>query len=233
MKDLKYWSIAFMEFRIMRFLLVMLLSVLCQYAQAETLEDQMNSLQGSVQTVEKRQKAALEDLRENVIKRYRDAIQINQIETSVSEVFDKTVRIAVKVQWSIDMAEAEALKATLEKYFMTSTGIGFEMISSQVDFCNHNEFCAVNRSLSRYMKKTAVGIDASLLGDWEPAILMDGWGRFPLGGTITYSFNVPKSKVKGNPQPLVKAQIYDVIPCDPSTGCTAKSYDRRRSDKSL
>lgn len=205
--------------------------VICQGVKAETLEAQMNTLQNSVQTVEQRQKTALKDLRDNVVIKYRDAIQIDSVETNVAEVFDKTVRIAIKVRWHIEKSDADTLESTLSKYFMTSTGIDHEIISSSVDFCNHNEFCTVNKSLSRYMKGTAVGIDASFMGDWEPSILMDGWGRFPLSGSMTYSFNVPKHKVKGNPQPVVKAQIYDVIPCDPSTGCTAKTYDRRRSNR--
>lgn len=205
--------------------------IICQGVKAETLEAQMNSLQNSVQTVEQRQKAALKDLRDNVVIKYRDAIQIDSVETSVAEVFDKTARIAIKVKWHIERSDADALEATLGKYFMTSTGISYEYISANVDFCNHNEFCAVNKSLSRYMKGTAVGIDASFVGDWEPAILMDGYGRFPISGSMTYSFNVPKHKVKGNPHPVVKAQIYDVIPCDPTTGCTDKTYDRRRSGR--
>ncbi|WP_339506113.1 hypothetical protein [Pseudomonas sp. EA_15y_Pfl1_P102] len=209
----------------------MLLIGACSDARSASLEDQVVVLQNSVKTVEDRQKSALKDIRENVIKRYRDAIQIYVVETKVSEVFEKTVEVSVSVRWKVDRSDAESIKTTLDKYFMTSSGIEFEMVSAQVDFCNHNEFCAVNKSLSKYMKKTAVGIDASFLGDWEPAILMDGWGRFPLSGSMTYSFKVPKSKIKGNPQPVVKAQIYDVIACDPSTGCTAKLYDRRRSDK--
>lgn len=215
----------------MRQALIILFFVFCREVGAETLEAQMNTLQNSVQTVEQRQKVALKDIRDHVIRKYRDAIEIDSVEASVSEVFDKTVRVAIKVKWHIDRANVDALEATLSKYFMTSTGINHEFISASVDFCNHNEFCAVNKSLSRYMKSTAVGIDASFMGDWQPAILMDGYGMFSLGGSMTYSFDVPKSKVKGNPQPVVKAQIYDVIPCNPNTGCTAKSYDRRRSDR--
>ena len=215
----------------MRLLQIAVLGSLYTNAMAETLESQMNNLQSRVQTVEQRNAAALRDIRDNVIVRYRDSIKIDSITTDVAEVYERTAKISIRLYWHVEGADMDEIESVLSKYFATSTGIDKEALFARVDQCNHNEFCAINKSLSKYMKGTAVGIDASFLGDWQPSILMDGWGTFPKGGSMTYSFTVAKKKIKGDPKPIVKAQIYDVIPCDPSTGCTAKKYDRRKVSK--
>lgn len=199
---------------------------------AASLEEQMNSLEKSVMTVEQRRKAALHDLNVNVIQAYRDAIKINSVDTSIAEVFERTARVKVSVSYSIDFDAAKKVKASLSQYFRTgidkADGVEpYGMIYTELNDCV-GQYCAVKTDASKFLRSTAVGINVSILGEWQPGILMDGSGRYDLKpGRINFLVDVPKSKIKGDPKPQVKSQIYDVHYCDGSSPCHGVTFSMR------
>lgn len=201
-------------------------------AGTASLEEQMNSLEKSVMTVEQRRKAALHDLNVNVIQTYRDAIKIHSVDTSIAEVFGKTARVKVSVSYSIDFAAAKKVKASLSQYFRTgidkADGVEpYGMIYTYFNDCV-GQYCAIKADTSQFLQGTAVGINVSMLGEWGPGILMDGSGRYDLEpGRIDFLIDVPKSKIKGDPKPQVKGQIYDVHYCDGSSPCRGVTFSRR------
>lgn len=192
----------------------------------------MNSLEKTVMTVEQRRKAALHDLNVNVIQAYRDSIKINSIDTSIDEVFERTARVKVSVSYAIDFAAAKKVRASLSQYFRTNTDkeAGVEpygMIYTALNDCV-GQYCAVKSDTSKFLRNTAVGINVSLLGEWEPGILMDSSGHYDLKpGRINFFVDVPKSKIKGDPKPKVKGQIYDVHYCDGSSPCSGVTFSIR------
>lgn len=192
----------------------------------------MNSLENSVKTVEQRRKVALHDLNVNVIQAYRDAIKIHSVETSISEVFGKTARVKVSVSYSIDFAAAKKVKASLSQYFRTgidkADGVEpYGMIYTYFNDCI-GQYCAIKTDTSQFLQGTAVGINVSMLGEWQPGILMSGSGRYDLKpGRIDFLVDVPKSKIKGDPKPQVNGQIFDVHYCDGSSPCHGVTYSKR------
>jgi hypothetical protein len=203
-------------------------------AQATTLEEQVGNLEKSVQTVDQRRKIALKDLTDNVLKAYRNAIRIDSVDTTVAEVFGNTARVKIVVDYSVDFEAAQAIRSTLSKYFVTATDreAGVEpygMIYTHFDECV-GSYCAVQKEMRKLLENSAVGVDASMLGEWDLSIMTNGSGRFDLkSGTATYLIDVPKSKIKGNPKPVVKGQIYDVHYCSVrrAAPCSGLSFSRR------
>lgn len=213
-------------------LLGLALSSTSGVANAATLEEQTKSLEKSVQTVEQRRKAALRDLNTNVLQAYRDAIKIESVETDIAEVFNRTARVRVVVAYSIDFEAAKGVRSTLDQYFVTNTDKGdgvepYGMIYTRYNDCV-GAYCAVKKQTSSYLRSSAVGINASFLGEWEPGILMDGGGNYDLkSGKFTFLIDVPKSKIKGDPKPVVKAQIYNVHYCTGRGPCAGAEFSPR------
>ncbi|MNO05120.1 hypothetical protein D3C81_2263740 [compost metagenome] len=57
---------------------------------------------------------------------------------------------------------------------------------------------------------------------------MDGSGRYELKpAKFTFLIDVPKSKIKGDPKPVVKGQIYDVHYCTGRSQCSGLSFSQR------
>ncbi|MDT8925071.1 hypothetical protein RBE51_19975 [Pseudomonas taiwanensis] len=201
-------------------------------AGAATLEEQAKSLERSVKTVEQRRKEALADLNTHVLRAYRDAIQITSVDTDVAEVFDRTVRVRVVVTYAVDFERARQVRSTLSQYFTTNTDkeVGVEpygMIYTNFDDCV-GEFCAVKKETTRFLKNSGVGINVSFLSNWETGLLMNGSGRYELKpGKFTFLIDVPKHKLKGDPKPVVKGQIYDVHYCDGNGGCDGVTFSQR------
>lgn len=199
---------------------------------AASLEEQMSSLEKSVMTVEHRRKVALHDLSVNVIQAYRDAIKIHSVDTSIAEVFDRTARVKVSVSYSIDFSAAKKVKASLSQYFRTgidkADGVEpYGMIYTYFNDCV-GQYCSVESDISQFLQGTAVGINVSMLGEWQPGILMNGSGRYDLkSGRFDFLVDVPKSKIKGDPKPQVKGQIYDVHYCGGSSPCNGVTFSRR------
>lgn len=199
---------------------------------AASLEEQTKNLEKSVQTVEQRRKAALHDLNVNVLQAYRDAIKIESVETDIAEVFDRTARVRVKVDYSFDFTAAKGVRSALSKYFTTSTDKEWGVEPYGRIYTNFGDcvgaYCAVKTDTTRFLKNSAVGINVTFLGEWEPGLLMDGKGRFELGsGRFTFLIDVPKSKIKGDPKPVVKGQIYDVHYCNGRKGCSGVEFSQR------
>lgn len=201
-------------------------------ASSATLEEQAKNLESSVKTVEQRRKTALRDLNVSVLQAYRDSIKIESVDTEIAEIFDKTARVRIVVAYSFDLDAAKGVRASLSQYFTTVTDkqAGVEpygMIYTNFDNCI-GTYCAVKKESTRFLKNSAVGINVSFLGQWEPGILMDGSGRYELKpGRFTFLIDVPKSKIKGDPKPIVKGQIYDVTYCSGSGACSGLSFSPR------
>ncbi|ASJ88620.1 hypothetical protein [Pseudomonas aeruginosa] len=213
-------------------LLGLLASAIPAAVFAASLEEQAKNLEASVKTVEQRREDGLRDLKENAIKAYRDAIKIDSVETDIAEVFDRTARVRVVVTYSFAFEEAKGVRSTIDKYFVTNTDkeTGVEpygMIYTRYQDCVA-ENCSISKEARRYLESTAVGINVSFLGEWQAGILASGSGRFDLKpGKMTYLIDVPKSKIKGDPKPVVKGQIYNVHYCTGEGPCSGVTYSQR------
>lgn len=210
----------------------LLTSLIPAVAGAATLEEQTNNLESSIQTVEKRRKAALRDLNINVLQAYRNAIQIDSVDTDIAEVFDRTARVRVVVSYSFSLEDAKGVRSSLGQYFSTNTDKEYGVEPYGMIYTNFNDCvgvaCTIKKETSRFLKNSAVGINVSFLGQWQPGILMDGSGRYDLKpGKFTFLIDVPKSKIKGDPKPVVKGQIYDVQYCNGQSACSGLNFSQR------
>lgn len=207
-------------------------SIISVPAGAASLEDQMKGLEASVKTVDQRRRESIKDINVNVLQAYRDAIKIESVDTDIAEVFDRTAKVRVVVKYRVDFDETKAVRATLSKYFETATDKEFGVEPYGRIYPNYHScvgaYCAVKQDTMKLLKNTAIGINASFLGEWEPGIITSAGGNFELAsGTLTFLIDVPKSKIKGNPKPVVKTQIYNAHFCNVGTGCTGVSYSKR------
>ncbi|KJZ47621.1 hypothetical protein [Pseudomonas fluorescens] len=196
---------------------------------AATLEDQVKGLQSSVETVEQRRASAIKDIYTNVLGTYRDSIKIDSVETQVAEVFNRTARIEVTVGYSFDFEKAKAFRANLSRYFGTNTDKepGVEpygmVYTNYLDCVGIN--CTVEKEISRYLKSSAVGIRVTFLGIPGTFPTEEFDGMYDLKpGKMTIQFDVPKSQIKGDPKPTIKAQIFDVHFCPDSPDCNGYRY---------
>lgn len=212
------------------------LSFISVPAGATSLEDQMKGLEASVQTIEQRRKASLRDMQINVLQAYRDAMVIDSVETRVGEVFDRTARIEVAIKYSFDFEKARAVRANLSKYFSTNTdkesGVEpYGRIYTNFDDCV-GAYCAVKQEMKHFLQWSGVGINATFLGLRGTESTLDRSGHFELHpGKVTFQFDVPKSKIKGDPKPVVTAQVFDFHFCPGDSECGGNSYTVRKSLK--
>ncbi|MHD0644933.1 hypothetical protein ACYPKM_04860 [Pseudomonas aeruginosa] len=201
-------------------------------AGAATLEEQMKNLEGSIKTVEQRRKFAQNDINKNILQAFRDAIIFESVDTEIAEVFDTTARVKVVVHYSVDFEKAKAVRAKINDYYNTVTDRESGVEPYGMIYTNFNECqgvnCTVKTETTRQLKRSAVGMHVSFLGKWETGILTDGSGRFELKpGSFTFTFDVPKSKIKGDPKPAVKGQIYDVHYCSGKSTCSGLEFSPR------
>lgn len=197
--------------------------------QAATLEEQTKQLESSVQTVEQRRKAAIKDLNASVLRGYRDAIKIDSVDTRVGEVFDHTARIDVTVAYSFDFEKAKAVRASLSKYFSTNTNKEPGIEPYGRIYTNFNDcvgaYCTVKTAMTRLLTSTAVGVRVTFLGIPGTFVTTGMEGTYELTpDTVTIQFEVPKSKIKGDPTPVVAAQVFDVHFCPSDPDCSGYRY---------
>lgn len=206
-----------------------LLAINCGSAQALTLEQQAKSLEKSVQTVEQRRRSALNGLKVDVLQQYRDSLVIESVDTRVGEVFDRTARVEVKVSYSFDFDKAKLARENLSKYFSTSTdkerGVEpFGMIYTNFPDCV-GAYCTVKAAMTKYLEWSAVGVNVSFMGIPGVFVTAPGDGMYDLKpGSVTIQFDVPKSQIKGDPKPIVKAQVFDVHFCPGDPDCNGYRY---------
>lgn len=187
-------------------------------ASAATLEEQAKTLEQSVMTVDQRRKAAIKDIKVNVLQVYRDSLIINSVETKIGEIFDRTARVDVTVNYSFDFDKANIARINLSKYITTDTdkarGVEpYGMIYANVDDCVGIN-CTVNQQVKKLMKWSTVGVGVTFMGIPGVHPTMDMTGHLNLKpGTVTIQFDVPKSKIKGDPKPVVTARVYDIHWC--------------------
>ncbi len=193
--------------------------------QAQTMEQQMRSMEKSVKTVEQRRREGLKDLSANVLAAYRDSISVTDVQASVDEVFEDTVTIKVVANYAVDFDKAQMVRETLSKYFTTvtdkSAGVTpYGSIYTQFGSCVA-ENCAIKSEAEKFLKGSAVGLQASFMGEWELMVFMQGnYGIYDIKkGQVTFLIDVPKNKVKGDPKPQVKAQIFDLNWCGSKGPC--------------
>jgi len=221
MNDVRHWGAAA--------LLGLVFSCSSGLAQALTLEEQAKSLEKSVQTVEQRRRLALKGLKIDVLQRYRDSLVIESVDTRVGEVFDRTARVEVKVSYSFDFEKAKVVRANLSQYFDTATdkqpGIEpFGMIYTNFPDCV-GAYCTVKAEMTKYLKWSAVGVNVSFMGVPGVFVTARGDGMFDLKpGSVTIQFDVPKSQIKGDPKPVVKAQVFDIHFCPNDPDCSGYRY---------
>lgn len=207
----------------------LLLAAVSGVGHSATLEEQAKGLEKSVQTVEQRRKTALKDLKVSVLQGYRDSLQIESVETRVGEVFDRTVRVEVTVAYSFDFEKAKAARESLRKYFQTSTdkrpGVEpYGMIYADFPYCV-DAYCTVNKEMTHYLQWSAVGVNVSFLGIPGVFVTSDMSGHYDLKpGSVTLQFDVPKGKIKGDPKPVVTAQVFDVHFCPGDSDCSGRRY---------
>lgn len=198
-------------------------------AQAMTLEEQAKSLETSVQTVEQRRRSAIKGLKVDVLQAYRDSMVIESVETRVGEVFDRTARVDVKVTYSFDFEKAKLARENLSKYFDTATdkrpGVEpYGMIYTNFPDCV-GAYCTVKTEMTKYLKWSAVGVNVSFMGIPGVFVTTQGDGMYDLKpGSVTIQFDVPKSKIKGDPKPVVKAQVFDIHFCPGDPDCSGYRY---------
>lgn len=185
----------------------------------------MRSMEKSVKTVEQRRRDGLKDLGTNVLAAYRDSIRVTDVQASVDEVFDNTARIKIVASYTFDFDKAQMVRKTLSKYFETATdkeaGVTpYGTIYTHFGSCVA-ENCAIKTEAERFLKGSAVGLQASLLGEWELVVFMQGnYGFYDLkDGKATFLVDVPKNRIKGDPRPQVKAQIFDLEWCGSKGAC--------------
>jgi hypothetical protein len=191
---------------------------------AATLEEQTKSLEQSVQTVDQRRRVALKDLNVSVLQKYRDALQIDSVDTRIGEVFDRTARVEVTVKYSFDFEKSKEARESLSKYFDTDTdkepGVEpYGRIYTKFNQCV-GAYCAVRQEMTKFLERSAVGIYVTFLGVPGVFVTTDSSGHFELASdSVTIQFDVPKSSIKGDPKPKVTAQVFDSHFCPDENVC--------------
>lgn len=215
------------------FLPLVLFATTVGTGHAVTLEEQAKSLEKKAQTVDQRRKTALKDLNESVLKGYRDALIVESVDTSIGEVFDRTVRVDVKVAYAYDFEKMRAVKASLDKYFDTDTNKEPGVEPYGMIYINFNdcvgEYCAVQQEMKRLLEWTAVGVQVKFMGLTGTHVTSDMLGHYDIKpGTVTLQFDVPKAKLKGDPKPVVTAQVFDSHFCPDDPDCNGRRYTARK-----
>jgi len=203
---------------------------------ALSLENQMKGLESSVKTIEQRRKSSLRDMQINTLQAYRDAMRIDSVVTKVGEVYDRSARIDVIINYSFDFERSKAVRANLEKYFRTDTdkqpGVEpYGRIYTNFSDCV-GAYCTVQKEMTHFLQWSGVGVNAAFLGQRGTKSTLDRSGHFELyPGAVTFQFIVPKSKIKGDPKVAVTAEVFDYHFCSADPECSGNSYTVRKSIK--
>ena len=213
-------------FRIFLVSFLMIGTALCFAGSDESLEEQFNSLEAKVGTVDSRRLKALKDLDENFFGKYQKNIVLEEPEMKIESLRDEEATIRLIFNWHLEKGVVDELMGTLSKYFNATNSKADPEFYAHMNYAK-DEHTDNHDSLESFMKSRGLGLRVRFMGRVEDLYIFSLPGIYPKGQKMWIDLDVDRKDIKGNPPVKVKVQQYDSVPCS-GVACWEDSWRLRQ-----